>query len=71
MENGYTTFLINFKEFYPETYLKVIEFPDEVVIGWINEISKNRNMITLKEPENVKYFFEMKISVSRIILNDR
>ena len=71
MTDGYTAFLVRLKDVYPETYLKIIEFPDPVVIGWINEIANIRDMITLQSPEKVKGFFDVKIAVSGVILNTK
>ncbi len=71
MTDAYTAFLIRLKEVYPETYLKIIEFPDPVVIGWINEIANVREMITMQSPEKVKGYFDMKVAVSGVILKDR
>lgn len=71
MIDGYTAFLVKFKEVYPETYLKVIEFPESVIIGWINEIRQDRDMITMHAPEKVKNYFELKTKISSIILNTK
>ena len=71
MIDGYAAFLIKFKEIYPETYLKVIEFPDAMVIGWINEIRQDKDMITMQAPEKVKQYFEMKMHISGIILRTK
>jgi hypothetical protein len=71
MINGYTAFLMKIEKVYPELYLKIIEFPDAIVIGWMNEISTDRDMITMKCPEKVKNYFDMKIKISHIILNTR
>lgn len=68
MIDGYTSFLIKFKEIYPETYLEIIEFPDATVVGWINEISNYKDMITLQHHKKVKDYFKMKIAVSKIML---
>jgi hypothetical protein len=61
MIDGHTTFLNNFKKHYPETYLKIIEYPDYIVIGWINEIQDIKDMITLKDVDGVKKYFEYKM----------
>ena len=71
MNDGYTAFLIKFKEIYPETYLKMIEFPEPIIIGWINEIHQDRDMITMQAPEKVKQYFELKMHISGIILRTK
>lgn len=63
MINSHSIFLNKFKEYYPEIYLKVIEFPDPFVVGWINEISQYKEMITLENPQKVKEYFEMKVAM--------
>lgn len=69
MTDGYKAFLIKLSDIYPETYLKIVEFPDHIIVGWINEISQVKEMITLQNPEQVKNYFDMKVRVSSIILN--
>ena len=70
MLDGYSAFLTNLKNIYPDLYLKIISFPDPVIIGWINEISENKSMILLEDSKKVKDYFEMKIKISSIILKD-
>lgn len=70
MLDGYSAFLTNLKNIYPDLYLKIISFPDPIIIGWINEISENRSMIMLEDSKKVKDYFEMKIKISNIILKD-
>lgn len=70
MLDGYSAFLTNLKNIYPDLYLKIISFPDPVIIGWINEISENKSMIMLEDSKKVKDYFEMKIKISSIILKD-
>ena len=70
MLDGYSAFLTNLKNIYPDLYLKIISFPDPVIIGWINEISENKSMIMLEDSKKVKDYFEMKIKISNIILKD-
>ena len=70
MLDGYSAFLTNLKNIYPDLYLKIISFPDPVIIGWINEISENKSMILLEDSKKVKDYFEMKIKISNIILKD-
>lgn len=71
MLDGYSAFLTKFKDYYPEIYLKLLEFPDPIVIGWINELRDDRKMINLTEPEKVKEYFDMKIAVSKIVLTTK
>ena len=70
MLDGYSAFLTNLKNIYPDLYLKIISFPDPIIIGWINEISENKSMIMLEDSKKVKDYFEMKIKISSIILKD-
>lgn len=70
MLDGYSAFLTNLKNIYPDLYLKIISFPDPIIIGWINEISENKSMILLEDSKKVKDYFEMKIKISNIILKD-
>lgn len=70
MLDGYSAFLTNLKNIYPDLYLKIISFPDPIIIGWINEISENKSMILLEDSKQVKDYFEMKIKISNIILKD-
>lgn len=70
MLDGYSAFLTNLKNIYPDLYLKIISFPDPIIIGWINEISENKSMILLEDSKKVKDYFEMKIKISSIILKD-
>lgn len=70
MLDGYSSFLTNLKNIYPDLYLKIISFPDPIIIGWINEISENKSMILLEDSKKVKDYFEMKIKISNIILKD-
>ncbi len=70
MLDGYSAFLTNLKNIYPDLYLKIISFPDPIIIGWINEISENKSMILLEDSKQVKDYFEMKIKISSIILKD-
>ncbi len=70
MLDGYSAFLTNLKNIYPDLYLKIISFPDPIIIGWINEISENKSMIMLEDSKKVKDYFEMKIKISNIILKD-
>lgn len=70
MLDGYSAFLTNLKNIYPDLYLKIISFPDPIIIGWINEISENKSMIMLDDSKKVKDYFEMKIKISSIILKD-
>ncbi len=64
MLDGYSAFLTNLKNIYPDLYLKIISFPDPIIIGWINEISENKSMILLEDSKQVKDYFEMKIKIS-------
>jgi hypothetical protein len=64
MIDGYSLFLLKFKEIYPETYIKIMDFPDSVVIGWINEIHNNKRMITLVDHQKVNDFFKVKITMN-------
>lgn len=70
MLDGYSAFLTNLKNIYPDLYLKIISFPDPIIIGWINEISENKSMILLEDSKQIKDYFEMKIKISNIILKD-
>ena len=70
MLDGYSAFLTNLKNIYPDLYLKIISFPDPIIIGWINEISENKSMIMFEDSKKVKDYFEMKIKISNIILKD-
>lgn len=70
MLDGYSAFLTNLKNIYPDLYLKIISFPDPIIIGWINEISENKSMIMLEDSKKVKDYFEMKIKIANIILKD-
>lgn len=70
MLDGYSAFLTHLKNIYPDLYLKIISFPDPIIIGWINEISENKSMILLEDSKKVKDYFEMKIKISSIILKD-
>jgi hypothetical protein len=69
IDYSYTVFLDKFKEHYPETYIKVIEFPDAVIIGWINGIQDNMDMIQLKDIDKVKEYFEFKVKMFSNILH--
>lgn len=71
MIDGYSAYLLKLKEIYPETYLKIIEFPDAVVIGWINEIVGDQDMMKFKHPEAVKKYFDMKVLISGVMLNTK
>jgi len=65
MIDGYTAFLAKFAELYPELYIKVIEFPDAVIAGWINSIREDRDFITFRKPEKVKNYFETLLEAHR------
>lgn len=63
MIDGYTLFLNKFGKIYPETYIKIIEFPDEIITGWINGIRENRKMLSLEDHTRVKAYFDELVAI--------
>ena len=65
MIDGYTAFLTRFGELYPETYIKIIEFPHEIIIGWINTIKDDRKILTLEDHERAKTYFDQLLAIHK------
>jgi hypothetical protein len=58
MNDEYVIFLNKFGKIYPETYIKLMEMPDEVIDGWINMLKDKKDFVTLKEHKKVNAYFE-------------
>lgn len=64
----YQAFLKNFKEQYPEIYMKIVMYPDEIVVGWINELAHRKEYMNMEKKEEVAEYFKTKIALMKIIL---
>jgi len=65
MIDGYTLFLNKFGKIYPEIYIKIVEFPDEIIIGWINTFKDDKKMMTLERHDLVKDYFDEVLAIHK------
>lgn len=63
--NPYNQYISKIKDLYPDIYLKLIDYPEETMLGMINEMHTNR--INLEDEEKCKDFFDRIFALTRYV----